>query len=105
MKEEIYKKTLEELLDQGKFDAIDELTAQYEKEFWEIEYTNLSRQDKIKYWSNSFHREMRETGESGYDEMSIYTKENYQLWLEKEPEIRDFLPEILSVLRVDLAKV
>ena len=47
MKRKKLQKRLEELLDQGKFDAIGELTAQDEKEFWDIENTPIF-QDKTK---------------------------------------------------------
>ena len=96
---------MHELLKQGRNTEAVKLLGKREEWFWKEEYPNKSREEKIKYWSGSLHQQMRWNGESGQDEMAIFSKEDYMHWKLKEPEIEKLLPEILKMLNISIDKV
>ena len=51
----------------------DQYKAAKEK-FWAEEYPVKSFEEKVKYWSGTLHSQMRWNGESGFDEMAVFSK-------------------------------
>lgn len=76
-----------------------------QNKFWEKEYPQKSKTEKVKYWSGSLHQQMRWNGESGLDEMAVFSVYDYQEWKKKEPKIDELLPEILKMLNISKEKV
>jgi len=69
-----------------------------EKIFWDIEYPKKSVDEKVTFWTGNIHRQMRWNGESGFDEMAIFSRKNYESWKNLEPNFDVLLPEIIKKL-------
>ncbi len=66
--------------------------------FWDLEYPKKSIQEKIAFWSGSLYSQMRWNGESGFDEMAVFSKSNYLYWKSREPDFDSLLPFIIKKL-------
>ena len=93
-------KKIKVLFDEGRFEEIEALLQNDKKDFWANEYPKMTKEEKIAYWGNSIHMQMRTSGASGYDEMSIFSNESFRLLEAKEPKILEFLPKILERLKI-----
>jgi hypothetical protein len=82
-----------------------EAFAAAKQKFWAEEYPKKTLDQKINYWSGSLHQQMRWNGESGFDEMAVFSKADYDLWKQHEPYIDSLLPAILEKLNVNKEKV
>ena len=70
------------------------------EEFWADEYTKKTFDEKIKYWSGYLNTQMRWNGESGVDEMAVFSKESYEYWKAREPIFDELLPHVIRMLRL-----
>lgn len=73
--------------------------------FWIEEYPRKNFDEKIKYWSANFHQQMRWNGESGLDEMAVFSKDSFESWKMKEPEIDKMFPLIIEKIGLNKEKV
>lgn len=103
---------INELLQKGKYSEISALLSnspQYftknDASFLEKDYHKKSRKEKIASWVGDIHQQMRWIGEEGKDEMSLFSKKEYEYWKSVEPNIDEFLPHILDQLRINHDKV
>jgi hypothetical protein len=65
--------------------------------FWQIEYSNLSIEEKVRYWAAGLYKSMRDQEENGLKVYVIYTETWLTDTLEKEPHFIEFLPEIYNI--------
>ena len=93
-------KKIENLIIEGKYEEVDELEELSEKLFKE-EYALMPLKEKVTYWAKGIHDSMRSFGEQGHDEMSIFSKREYDIWKSEEPNIDELLPLILDQLRIN----
>lgn len=73
--------------------------------YWKNEYPNLSREEKIKFWSGNLHRQMRWNGESGIDELEVFSSQDYTEWKSKDSNFDNLFPDIVKMLNLDLHKI
>jgi len=71
------------------------------QKFWSDEYPKKTLDQKVNFWAGSLHQQMRWNGESGLDEMAVFSKEDYILWKKREPNIDRLLPDIISKLNLN----
>ena len=105
MSDKEFDRKIKVLFDQGRFEEIEALLQNDKQDFWAKEYLEMTIDERIVYWSNSIHLQMRTSGASGYDEMSIFSNESFRLWEAKEPKILELLPKVLEMLRINPLKV
>lgn len=92
---------MEEFLKENKYLEAAELLRQNQDDFWKNEYLKLDENAKIDYWSKGFYDEMRWNGDTGFDEMAIFYKDNYEMWKKREPKIDELLPAIFKRLKLN----
>lgn len=83
---------------------LEAFTAAKEK-FWSEEYPQKTLDEKVNYWAGSLRQSMRWNGESGVDEMAVFSKADYDLWKKREPNIDMLLPLILEKLNLNKKKI
>lgn len=98
-------KIIATLVKEKRYDEISEALREYSEQFWENEYPQKSFDDKIKYWSGKFGRQIRFNGESGFDEYAVFSYKDYCNWKEHEPQIDDLLPKVLKVLGLNRERI
>ena len=70
------------------------------EKFWSEDYPKLSFEDKKAYWFRNIYRSMRDYGEIGYDEYTIFNKESYKEWRTREPDIDLILDYVIKMLSI-----
>ncbi|MCG3212511.1 MAG: hypothetical protein FOGNACKC_06181 [Anaerolineae bacterium] len=77
------------------------------EKFWSEEYPKLSFEERKAYWFRSIYRSMRDHGEIGYDEYTIFNRESYKKWIAREPNFDPILDYVIKMLSIgkDEAKV
>jgi hypothetical protein len=75
------------------------------KSFWMNEYPKKDFNERIEYWSGMLWRQMRFDGESGLDEMGLFTNEAYVYWKKVEPDFDKIFPKVMENLKLDPVKV
>lgn len=63
-----------------------------------LDYKSYSSSEKAGYWAAQIYRQMRWNGESGLEEMSVLTPSLIDEIREKEKDIEELLPQIISLL-------
>ncbi|GEM_PF-3087786 len=91
---------ISQLIKEKRYEEVPIILNDYSKTFWEEEYIKMNFEEKIKYWSSRFHRQMRWNIESGVDEMAVFSKADYETRKKYEPEIDELLPHIVKYLTV-----
>ncbi len=71
------------------------------QDFWNIEYPNKTFEEKQVFWVEYIYRSMRMRGEPGFDEYSIFNKESYEEWKQREPQIDIMLDYVIRTLPFD----
>ncbi|MBE2206754.1 MAG: hypothetical protein IAE84_04160 [Saprospiraceae bacterium] len=98
---ENFDKKMQRLIQEKKFEEAAKLLNEQQGDFWMEKYPKMTLEQKINYWSGSLHQQMRWNGESGFDEMAVFSKADYELWKQHEPRIDSLLPAILEKLNVN----
>jgi hypothetical protein len=71
------------------------------QDFWNIEYPNKTFEEKQVFWVEYIYRSMRMRGEPGFDEYSIFNKESYEEWKQREPQIDIMLDHVIRTFPFD----
>ena len=103
-KQKAIEKEIDRLRDQKKYQKIAELMA-LSQQLAKEAYALMPFKEKVTYWAQGIHDSMRSFGEQGHDEMSVFSKREYEIWKSEEPNIDEFLPHILNQLRINHDKV
>ena len=103
-KREAIDKKIEDLIIEERYDEADELE-ELSEQLAKEEYTLMPFKEKVTYWAQGIHDSMRSFGEQGHDEMSVFSKREYEMWKSEEPNIDELLPHILDQLRINHDKV
>ena len=103
-KQQAIEKEIDRLRGQQKYKEIAELKA-LSQQLAKEAYTLMPFKEKVTYWAQGIHDSMRSFGEQGYDEMSVFSKREYEMWKSEEPNIDELLPHILDQLRINHDKV
>jgi hypothetical protein len=64
--------------------------------FWNQKYPLLTKEEKIRHWSGTLHRQMRWNAESGYDPYAIYSPEKLIEITKVENNFIEFLEIIFN---------
>ncbi len=83
---------------------LDDYASSYNK-FWAEEYPLKSSEEKIDFWAGNIHRQMRWNAESGFDEMDIFSKADYENWKLKDPDIDQIIYSVIKKLNLNAVKV
>lgn len=67
-----------------------------EEIFWSQQYPSFTKEEKIRYWSGSLHRQMRWQAESGLDPYDIYSLETLADIKKVENDFVEFLEIIFA---------
>ncbi len=102
---ENFDKKMQHLIHEKKFEEAAKLLNEQQVDFWVEKYPKMTLDQKINYWSESLHQQMRWNGESGFDEMAVFSKADYDLWKQRESSIDSLLPAILEKLNVNKERV
>jgi hypothetical protein len=86
---------MDNLNDKGRPDWVQKIIED-EEVFWHQKYPLLTRDEKIRHWSGTLHRQMRWNEESGYDPYSIFSSEKLVEILKIEKDFIEFLDVILN---------
>ena len=98
-------KLIKLLVDEKRYDEIPLVLSEASKNFWSEEYPKKTFDQKVSYWSGSLHRQMRWNVESGFDEMAVFSKSDYECWKEKEPLIDTILVQVIKILNLNAEEV
>jgi hypothetical protein len=98
-KDEINQK-ISNLIKEKRYEEVSLVLDEYSIFFWREKYNKMTFEEKVKYWSGRLHSQMRWNGESGVDEMAVFSKADYEIWKKYEPEIDELLPHIIKYLTV-----
>jgi hypothetical protein len=104
MKEELNDE-IKRLIDEKRYEEIPTLLNFYSEKFWIDEYPLKTLEEKIDYWSGSIRQQIRWNNESGFDEMNVFSKVDYENWKKKEPLIDYILKEVILILKLNSDKV
>jgi hypothetical protein len=74
------------------------------KDSWE-KYLHYSNEDKSKFWRLILGRRKRMLEYCGCNPYYMFAPEIYQFWLIKEPNIDDYLVEVIPKLKFDMSRV
>ncbi len=91
---------ISKLIKEKKFKEVSFILDEYSNFFREERYNKMIFEEKVKYWTGRLHSQMRWNGESGVDEMAVFSKADYEIWKKHEPEIDELLPHIIKHLTV-----
>jgi hypothetical protein len=73
--------------------------------FWSEEYPLKSFEEKIDFWASNIHRQMRWNSESGFDEMDVFSKADYENWKLKDPDFDKLIYYVIKKLNLNADKV
>ena len=59
-------------------------------------YTDMTRDEKVRYWGGVIYRNMRWAGESGADEMTVFNQRLIDGLKAADPETEQLMPSILT---------
>ncbi|HLP87003.1 MAG TPA: hypothetical protein VK184_00125 [Nostocaceae cyanobacterium] len=79
--------------------------AENSSSFWEGEYSQMSLEEKKGYWLSNIMLQMRFQGESGLDEYSFFTPDNYAKWRAEEPDFDQILDFVIENIPDDTDEV
>ncbi|MEN1786372.1 MAG: hypothetical protein AAGF77_14735 [Bacteroidota bacterium] len=63
--------------------------------FWQHSYPLLSEQAKLQVWSKYLFSLLRWNGESVDEQLDMFTKESYETWKKREPQIDKLLEALI----------
>ena len=73
--------------------------------FFKTEYKKISKNDRINYWASHIRQQFRWNEESGIDGYLIFSKEDYEMWQQVEPEIDELLPHIAEKIKLSIDRI